>query len=217
MTEGLPAKPQRIPRVRWRGKQKKANQPPQEPKRTLRDLSRDLPTKEEYAKLAAETSDTSTSDRSVAILLAAQIERYLEFAIMSKLGHVDSETHDKLIERDGALSTFFGKQYLGHALQLYNKAMLADMDIIRRIRNAFAHSVKPIDFQVPEIGAECMKLSQVESSPDMPENNLLLFAELVSRSYHRNRFAKTCNSISLFLIDLTVKNYKELNPLTSGP
>jgi hypothetical protein len=46
----------------------------------------------------------------------------------------------------GPLSTFSNKILMGHALRIYDENTRCNLDIVRNIRNAFAHSKRPINF-----------------------------------------------------------------------
>jgi hypothetical protein len=98
------------------------------------------------------------SDRSAAIVLASWVERTLEEDIIRILPRNDKEIVDKLVERDGALSTFYGKIHLGYALNLYDETTRDNLDCLRRIRNAFAHTAIQIGFGTPEVISEVGKL-----------------------------------------------------------
>ena len=51
----------------------------------------------------------SASDRNVAIFMAANVERELEALLLAAvLKRSDNETKDRLLDRDGALATFYG-------------------------------------------------------------------------------------------------------------
>jgi hypothetical protein len=60
--------------------------------------------------------------------------------------------------RQGPLSTFARKIALGHALRLYDADFRDNLDIIRSIRNAFAHSKRLIDFDHPLVSREIDKI-----------------------------------------------------------
>jgi hypothetical protein len=64
----------------------------------------------------------------------------------------------RLIGRDGALSSFYGKNYLGYAVGLYDEMALNNLESIRRIRNVFAHAPSMVSFTLPEVTLECATL-----------------------------------------------------------
>jgi len=88
------------------------------------------------------------------------VERDLESLLLVRL---DIDTNDQnlvdlLFERDGALSTFYGNILFGMSLGLYDTEFKNQLDIIRRIRNAFAHSAMPISLLSTEVKREIDKL-----------------------------------------------------------
>jgi hypothetical protein len=86
------------------------------------------------------------------------IERVLEQLIIVRLGLVNSDLAITLFERDGALSTFYGNISLARALGLIDDPVKDDLDTVRRLRNAFAHSAVPITFSSEEVIREMDKL-----------------------------------------------------------
>ncbi len=77
-----------------------------------------------------------SSDRTAAIVLAAWLEQALEQAILAKLVRKDADMIRKMQDVGGSLSGFFAKNYLGYALDLYDKNTLFNLESIRKIRNA---------------------------------------------------------------------------------
>jgi hypothetical protein len=69
----------------------------------------------------------------------------------------DNATRKRLVDRDGALESFYGKNYLGYALGLYNADLLYNLERIRELRNTFAHAAIPLSFGHPRIAAECAR------------------------------------------------------------
>jgi hypothetical protein len=116
--------------------------PPPQRHRTLHELTRADQTGEDLDFAVNEI--IGTSDRTACIITAAMLERHLEAAIIIRLQRKNKDTINLLLQRDGALSTFFSKIHLGYAMGLYDDIVRKDLDIIRGIRNVFAHSAMPI-------------------------------------------------------------------------
>ena len=57
------------------------------------------------------------------------------------------------------MSSFYCKNLLGFGLGLYSRKTLDDLEIIRKIRNAFAHSARPITFETDQISKAVAKLT----------------------------------------------------------
>jgi hypothetical protein len=189
-----------LPNGRARNPRYKGKPPeiPKEQKRTLPQIIRELPGTDEWEKLDREIS--TSSDRSGAILLAAQIERFLEFAIISNLQPVDDATHVALIGREGPLSTFFSKAYLGYAMGLYDGKILQDLNIIRRVRNVFAHAVRSVDFRTTEIADECAALQTADA--ELSGRGKYELSGLLGIPVSRERYMSAGNYIAIALLKL---------------
>jgi len=122
----------------------------------LRDLSRLPP---EYDDIIA-LSDAFLKPQhpiTTAILGAVMVEHELEQLLRSKLKHKDDTTWAMLTADNGPLNSFYSKIAMGYALGIYNKGMHGDLNIVRNIRNAFAHSKKLIQFDHPAVVTELRK------------------------------------------------------------
>ena len=83
---------------------------------------------------------------STAILGAVMVEHELDILLRRKFQRKDDDTWATLVAETGPLSTFGRKIIAGYAFKLYDDKTKFDLDVIREIRNAFAHSRKIIDF-----------------------------------------------------------------------
>lgn len=98
-----------------------------------------------------ETEVNSVSDRSCAIVCAAFLDDFLGKLLMSFLTE-ESPTQDKrLFDNNGPLSTFSSKIVLSYRLGLISKKEFDNLNLIRKVRNAFAHDVKINSFDNGEI------------------------------------------------------------------
>ena len=86
------------------------------------------------------------NDRGAAILLAANLESSLQIAI---------ERKEPTANRT---ATFERKIRKGYALGLFGDETKNNLDLIRWIRNAFAHSPSPVRFSTAEIESACALL-----------------------------------------------------------
>lgn len=150
-------------------------------RRSLRDLSGSPVEIDDWPEVFAEVHHTS--DRTAAIVLGSWVERALEQAIIKVLPRNDERAVGRLLERDGALNSFYAKIHLGFALGLYDQSIVENLEAIRRIRNAFAHTAVAIYFETQEIIDEVNKL-HVTMRPT-PE-------ELLKFSEYRRKFELTC-------------------------
>jgi DNA-binding MltR family transcriptional regulator len=123
---------------------------------TLRELSGGAIPQHE---LLAVVEDFKTGpDRSAAIVMSAWVERTLEQLVISALPNANEKLIEKLLSGEGPLSSFYCKNLLGFGLGLYSQNTLDDLEVIRKIRNAFAHSARPITFDNNQVSRETAKL-----------------------------------------------------------
>jgi hypothetical protein len=101
-------------------------------------------------------------DRHAAIACAAAIEHGLKQAITRHLAE-DASSKGLFDDFESALGSFSARTAMARALGIIDDSGVADLDIIRRIRNTFAHSVLPISFGTPDIAfltAEIKRLKE---------------------------------------------------------
>jgi hypothetical protein len=73
---------------------------------------------------------------------------------------------DLFFERHSTLGTLSERTDMAYVLGLINQSERNDLNIIRRIRNGFAHSAKNVFFHTPVVSDECDKLKNYEN-PDL--------------------------------------------------
>ena len=125
-------------------------------RKSLRQLAASAVEKADLPAILDEIRDTS--DRTAAIVLASLVERTVEQSITQALPRRDDKTIEKLQARDGPLGNFYAKNHLGFALGIYDEVTRDNLEIIRKIRNAFAHTVLKITFETEQIIDEVKKL-----------------------------------------------------------
>jgi len=97
---------------------------------------------------------------ATAILGAVIVEHDLEQLLRARLKRKDHQTWARLTDERGPLNSFSSMIAMGYALGIYDQGMRSDLDIVRHIRNAFAHSRKPIHFDHPAVVAELKKATR---------------------------------------------------------
>jgi DNA-binding MltR family transcriptional regulator len=124
-------------------------------RKALRTLSkREAESKELTAGLFGE------SDRAAALIGATMLENALRELLESGMRHnLTNEEKRAIFVGEGFLSRFSSKIKLAYALNLITPQLRFDVDLVREIRNAFAHSVVPLEFETPEIKNVCSLLS----------------------------------------------------------
>lgn len=126
------------------------------PKRTVRDLSRDPPAFEDRAELSKMQDEGP--DMVLAIIGAALIEHEIEHLIIARLKRRDAVTILKCVENNGPMAGLYSKTVLAYAMGILDEVTLENANIVRLIRNAFAHAKRPIKFDAPEVVAELGKI-----------------------------------------------------------
>ena len=98
------------------------------------------------------------SDRAAAILAAAYFEDRLRDAIMTRFVALNRRDKDEIFKSYGPLSTFKAKVDIAFALGLYDRKIRKGLHTVRGIRNKFAHSSEPMEFNHNQVADECRKL-----------------------------------------------------------
>jgi DNA-binding MltR family transcriptional regulator len=161
-----------------------------------------MPTIEEFNQIDSEVH--LVHDRAAAILLVAQVERFLEVAIVARLSRGrDEATVESLVGRDGPLSTFSSKIRLAYAMGLIEDIERDDLDKLREIRNLFAHAMRPVTFDTDQVQERIYALkSAAGHSPDDLVPVSPLASALLGRSTnpHRLNFIEACRKLSSMIL-----------------
>jgi len=124
---------------------------------SLMEVARQRPSPDEFAKWV-ESLD-GEPDRIVAITFGALLEALLEDALTAHMLLLDPGRFTEIFREPNApLQSWSAKTLLAHALGIFGDAMRVQMDQARRIRNAFAHALRTIDFENEAIAAACAAL-----------------------------------------------------------
>jgi hypothetical protein len=156
-----PKPPDREASPRFRKHRKKQSQNATSSPVSLRQIARSRLSDDNAEFKAYLREIRNNSDRTACIVLSANLERWLERAILVR---IDSNIEDEellnelLFDRDGSMSTFDRNIRLGRALELYPADVQKLFDVVRRIRNAFAHTAVPLTFETDAIKDQLKKL-----------------------------------------------------------
>ncbi len=146
------------------------------------------------------------SDRAAVILQASNVENILESLLQTKMRRpLSNDLRDRMFDGNGPLSTFSHKIMLGYAINLYGPVFRHDLDLIRELRNGFAHVRLPMTWTSPEVAGMCQHLQ-------LPDSKLRWFPTAYSEKFDleivtddanpRTRFTRTCHTIPLCLLEL---------------
>jgi len=101
----------------------------------------------------------NTSDRVTAVMLGAHVETALEKLLVSRMrGNLNSDGRSRLFGFEGVVGTFSAKIIVAYATKIIGPITYSDLNLIKELRNQFAHSRRPFDFQTPEVVAVCNQL-----------------------------------------------------------
>jgi hypothetical protein len=90
----------------------------------------------------------SESDRGVAIMCSAMVEQALESALRKALPHMnDTELAEWFEGHNAPFRNFDAKIKLARGLKICDDSVEIKLNLIRKIRNTFAHRSLPLDFE----------------------------------------------------------------------
>jgi hypothetical protein len=95
------------------------------------------------------------SDRAAVLISASILENALEIVLKSLMRRLTRAEHQALFRGEAPLATFAAKTKLAYAFNVFGSATRRDLDTIREIRNAFAHSRIPFGFHTKELATLC--------------------------------------------------------------
>lgn len=170
---------------------------------SLRDLSRITPTDDELS--ARHASISSGEPTTAAIAEAVLVEHELESLLRGHFPKNDDATWLALNNDNGPLRSFYAKILLAHAFSIIDNASLHNINVIRNIRNAFAHSKAPLSFDSPLLVKE---LRSVEL-PSKPNKGLITAIEFIQQTdKHQTAYAVLCDRMAAALVARGTKRLK---------
>jgi hypothetical protein len=135
------------------------------------------------------------SDRVAAVSCASFVDDTLGAAIAARFVRLGRQWEKKVFSgADAPLGTLSAKIRLGFALGLYGPRTCADLDIIRSVRNDFAHTAGPILFTDPEIKAKCRRFTTPQRL------TMGLATPFIGQTGPKALYVQTAQQISSYLI-----------------
>lgn len=106
------------------------------------------------------------TDRGAAIISASILEEHLTDVLRKRL-ILTSRLSERLFnfDKNGPLSDFAQKIDIGFAVGIISSELRDDLHNIRRVRNAFAHHVEPLNFAHESISGFCSALRGDSKNP----------------------------------------------------
>ena len=150
------------------------------------------------------------NDRAAAVMLGSIVEGSLEQFLRAKVRpSLNSDDKRLLFDFVSPLGNFASKTLLAYAFNLIGPETRDDLDLIRLLRNEFAHSRKSFGFTDADVGPVCAHLK----SPDWPGAfiphgylNSVKPEDLATASDKANpktRYLSACHVIAERLLDHT--------------
>lgn len=174
----------------------------------LTDIAPDVSYYERYA----EEMRAEKNERGIAILLATNLENILEEAIKRHMWVVRSRR--ELFGINSPLGTFSSKIRIGYALGIFGPETLANLDVIRAIRNVFAHAKIPVQFTEPRLMAACSLLripSQMLPPVARPADWRPETPEELDAITGRDRFKRVCEDTMHNLFMRSMRGPHQIN------
>ncbi len=167
--------------------------------------ARGNPTSDDLPRL--ENEIYISNDRACAVMLGSVTETSLTIFLRAKTRPgLKSDDRRSLFDFNGPCGTFSAKTLTAFSFNFIGPETRNDLDVIRTIRNEFAHSRKPFDFSLDVLKPVCDRLL----SPDWPGafiphgylNNVKLDVAIVGDKTHpKTRYVSACHVISERLLD----------------
>jgi hypothetical protein len=129
----------------------------------LRDLSINPLTYDELTNLL-DALGAQTSPLSKALLGAALVEHDLDNSLRGCLKIKTDAEWEGLVDERGPLSSFSRKIQMGRALRIYDSSFQTNLDVIRNVRNAFAHSKRLITFDHELVQKELARIKPLKNN-----------------------------------------------------
>jgi hypothetical protein len=131
----------------------------------------------EFRNFAAEFN--GESDRAAVILGAAKLDVLL-FQLLQKVLRPSTSKTDELLEGDTPLGTFSSRTMMCHRLGLIDDELFKSINLVRRIRNSFAHELSGVSL---ETGAHRDRIRELTA----PLNEHGAFKWLLDEYYKDNQ------------------------------
>jgi hypothetical protein len=168
--------------------------------RNLKTFARGDLTIDDLPALEAELY--GANDRASAVMLGALVENSLT-TFMARQLRLDLSKDEKrrLFDYEGPLSNFASKIMLTYALGLIGPITRDDLNLIRLLRNEFAHARKPFGFETTVVAAVCKHLK----TPDLPHSIIRFGLPSLGKpvddiTHPRTRYRSACHTISSSLL-----------------
>jgi DNA-binding MltR family transcriptional regulator len=117
------------------------------------------------------------SDRALGIIAGSLVEIHLTkllkqaFITETKVGSKQT-AEEEMFRSSGPLGVFSNKINITYLMGLISAELYRDLNIMREIRNRFAHRTEIGSFDHPEISSRCMNFTLIDRYVIDPDNNI---------------------------------------------
>lgn len=157
--------------------------------------------------VALESEMYGENDRATIVMSTVIVESALEVFVKDKLRPtINSDDNRLLFDYVGPLGTFSSKTLIAYAFNFFGPETRHDLDLIRTLRNGFAHSRRSFGFTTPEVATLCAELKSPEwDGASMPLDYLRKtpaegLVEVLSVTGPRNRWIIACHTLTYRLL-----------------
>lgn len=118
--------------------------------------------------LLGRPNEIAATDRTMTMIAAAYLDRFLEKAIRRVFDATASDARKNWLfatESGGPLSGTWAKTRLACALGIISNEMVTDAETVLTVRNGFAHHPAEFSFDVPEVRDMCTHFHVLDDTP----------------------------------------------------
>jgi hypothetical protein len=171
--------------------------------RDFKKLSRSDPSTKEDGIAIERELYARGNDRATAVMFGSYVEHSLQNRLLTVMrSNLNSKDRSGLFSERGSLGTFSSKIVTAYALKLIGPICRSDLNLVRLIRNEFAHSRMHFNFDTAEVCEVCKHLAlidQPQPSTSVSYINAVSHDELVNTSgatHPKTRFIATCHELA---------------------
>jgi DNA-binding MltR family transcriptional regulator len=119
---------------------------------------------------------SQSAHAGIVTMAAAALDSQLTECLKASMRQLSKRMYSRLFDSLGPLSTFSNKIAMAYALEIVDADVYGQLETIRQIRNAMAHSPKRLHLESESISGLLAKLQLAHSKPAKP---LIVFFERV--------------------------------------
>ena len=157
--------------------------------------------------VAIERELNTAGSRTTAVVWASVVQEQVRRTIIHGMRSDLSNTiRGAIIDHDRPLGTFSAQNLAGYAFNMFGRKTFHDLEIIRELRNVFAHSRKALKFSTKEVSRVCATLQIPDLLVARVPPSLLIRAnkakKKIDRRVAKTRYVIACHTIALNLIEI---------------